>query len=556
MSRVPPGTVRTIRGRVRDYQRLSALLIGLFGMLGSAAGCADLLGPSGPPIYGVIVGMGAPVTKYVFPGMTVNMFVQANDSNHVVMQVDSWKWSSSNPSVADVDQAGHVTAKAAGIASITATARGKSGGMTLTVVDAQSLYAVDPIASNLLPGQKRSFRILEGPITGPFTISAHGKWTSSNAGVAQVDTNGVVTAIGPGKATLTVVRNVGVDVTLRAEVTVPPSPSPLRFLEVAAGDNFTCGRTATDTYCWGRSAVGTTASLDACSSTWYEVLPIAVTESFRTAFPCAMEPLRVEAPVPLTSISAKGANACGLAADGRAYCWGAAGAVPTLMSDSLRFASFIGQCGVTTSNEGWCGTPGALSRVPGGISWKRIDAGGADYHCGVELDGTYACWGANAKGQLGTGDFIASSIPVPIKSTERFISGISGSDYQSCALSVAGVVYCWGDWQLWASATTAQSSTIPTPIAAADPLASLSGDPWFGFCGLTSNGLSYCGNSYTSKMSVELQSMRFSAVAARGYSRCALAVDALLYCWGTNDYGQGGVGTQDYIGSPTRVVGQ
>jgi hypothetical protein len=316
------------------------------------------------------------------------------------------------------------------------------------------------------------------------------------------------------------------------------------------------GRTASETYCWGKAAVGTTAQLDACSTLTYFTLPgPPYLEIDRAAFQCAMEPMRVQAPAPFVSISARGLNACGITADGRAFCWGGAGVLPTLMSDNLRFANFIGECGVTTTGEGWCGPPGALTRVPGTMLWKRIDAAGADYQCGVEADGTYACWGANAKGQLGTGDFVPSSIPVPIKSTERFSAGISGPNYQTCALSLAGVVYCWGDWQLWAGAVPAPASTIPTAIAAAEPLTSLSGDPTYDFCGLTSAGVMYCNGFQAPRMSVQQPSMHFSAASARMYGRCALAVDALLYCWGTNRWGQDGVGyTQDGVANTTDNV--
>jgi hypothetical protein len=547
MSRLSPRVPRASRQAGINYRRLTRLLLGTIGLLGSAAGCADLLGPSGPPIYGVIVGIGAPVPKVIIPGLTLNMWAQANDSNHVVMQVDSWDWSSSNTNVADVDQGGHATVKTVGSTVITATARGRSGSFTLSVVAAQSGYALDPNSSNLLPGQRRAFKVIAGGDFNPTVTKADGKWTSSAPGVAEVDSLGVVTAIAPGSATLTLVRNVGIDVTLKADVTVLSVPSPLRFQQVAAGDNFTCGRTSSDTYCWGKSGFGTTVPLDQCSK-YTSYIGGGRSDVVRSTFPCAMEPTRVDSPVLFTDISAQGNTACGVTADGRAYCWGALGGFPMAMSDSLRFANFIGKCGVTTTNEGWCGTPGALKKVPGSALWQRIDVAGSDFQCGVELDGTYACWGTNATGQLGTGDSVSSSVPVPIKGSEHFRAGIVGGVRQACALSVSGVVYCWGNF----------GPATPTVLPAAEPLVSLSGDAWSGFCGLTSEGSMYCGSfAYLgSKMNLVQPTMRFTSTDANAFHRCALAVDALLYCWGLNDYGELGVGNQDFTQAPTRVVGQ
>ena len=391
-------------------------------------------------------------------------------------------------------------------------------------------------------------------------------WTSSNSNVALVDSNGVVTGVGPGKATLTVVRNVGVDLTLTADVTVPSVSSPLRFQQVVAGDVFTCGRTSSETYCWGKNTLGTTAAIDRCSK-YTDYSGAGRVYYVRTTFECAMEPVRVDAPVPFASISAQGAIACGVSTDGRAYCWGdgmapsafPGSSVPTLVSNSPRFANFVGQCGVTTTNEGWCWGPialrgtaeasGTVSQVAGGAVWRRIDVAGADYRCGVEVDGTFACWGANAKGQLGTGDSVASVVPVPIKSTERFRVGIGGGGglRKTCALSVTGVVYCWG-----------YDSPTPISIAAAEPITSLSGDAWSGFCGLTSAGLMYCGAGFAPNMNAVQPAMRFTSDAANGavQHRCGLAVDTLLYCWGLNDYGELGVGHQQSLQTPTRVAGQ
>ncbi|CAN5823440.1 hypothetical protein BH11GEM1_BH11GEM1_33540 [soil metagenome] len=109
------------------------------------------------------------------------------------------------------------------------------------------------------------------------------------------------------------------------------------------------------------------------------------------------------------------------------------------------------------------------------------------------------------------------------------------------------MVYCWGG-----------ETSTPTAITSAEPLTSLSGDALYGFCGLTADGLTYCGAMDSPKMGVDQPTLRFTAASGSTINlhRCGLAVDALLYCWRNNDYGQVGVGNQDFKATPARVVGQ
>jgi len=76
-----------------------------------------------------------------FPTNDVTLLVENKDTLSVIIKHDEeelgWSalWSSDNPSVAEVDQNGVVTAKTKGIAHITATVRSKSAQCTITVIE-------------------------------------------------------------------------------------------------------------------------------------------------------------------------------------------------------------------------------------------------------------------------------------------------------------------------------------------------------------------------------------------------------------------------------------
>lgn len=114
-------------------------------------------------------------------------------------------WTSSNDSVASVDNSGNVTAKSIGTAVITATTKdGKSADCTVTVKKKEIAIEFIYLDCGSLSIQKgKSVRITA--IIGPdnTTYSKTVKWSSSNEGVATVDSDGNVKAIAAGKTTIT-----------------------------------------------------------------------------------------------------------------------------------------------------------------------------------------------------------------------------------------------------------------------------------------------------------------------------------------------------------------
>jgi alpha-tubulin suppressor-like RCC1 family protein len=162
---------------------------------------------------------------------------------------------------------------------------------------------------------------------------------------------------------------------------------------IDAGQSLTCALTTSGTtYCWGLLGTAATAA-----------------------------PTSISAPS-FTSIAVGGAHACGLTSDGTAYCWGAPG------SD---------QVGTGGRGDGRTAAPVITT-----AKFTQLTAGAA-HTCGVTSSGTAYCWGTGGFGRLGTGSEAAMSVPTPVNTSVAFAS-ISAGDFHTCALTADGAAYCWG----------------------------------------------------------------------------------------------------------------
>ena len=141
-------------------------------------------------------------------GEVVTLIATINPSNASNKNV---YWTSSDQSVATVDNTGKVTALKAGSATITVTT--EDGGKTATcklTVNAK-VYPVTGVTLD-----KTSVELTEGDVTvltatvNPSNASNKNVyWTSSDQSVATVDNTGKVTAVKRGKAVITVTTEDG-----------------------------------------------------------------------------------------------------------------------------------------------------------------------------------------------------------------------------------------------------------------------------------------------------------------------------------------------------------
>jgi alpha-tubulin suppressor-like RCC1 family protein len=245
------------------------------------------------------------------------------------------------------------------------------------------------------------------------------------------------------------------------------SPSSDRVLsQVAVGDSFACilEIQGTNVRCFGRNAFGQLG--DGTTVTTPPFGPTTTVVSSET----------------FISLSAGGASMCGVTSAHEAYCWGhnrfgqlgtgATDTTPVLTPSKVQglvqvdsvvtsgtFQDGLGppaahSCALLSNREIWCwgsNTSGQLGNAGAGekspvpvrvhdppgepVLWSSISVGsgfppteadggdGVGHSCALTMDGVVYCWGHNQFGQLGSGDTIRHSTPVRIAEPEDSATG-------------------------------------------------------------------------------------------------------------------------------------
>ena len=278
-------------------------------------------------------------------------------------------------------------------------------------------------------------------------------------------------------------------------------------------------------------------------------------------------PVRVKTGVRFQQVVAAAAHACGLATDGRVFCWGdntssqlgvrttdldcnllqpngwvqdfanACSTVPTPVETSLRFVQLgagpFHTCARTSGGQIWCwgdsnyglgdsavtGESDSLIRVANVAAFTTM-AIGINHACASGADGQGYCWGGNYDGELGRGAGASAfgPTPAPINSS-AFIKRWAVGQLHTCALTGAGEALCWGIGQSGQLGDSTTTSSQPDPVYVKTAL-------------------------------------RFTQVAAAGGSTCALeSGTGAAWCWGENSSGQLGDGTTFDRLAPAPVLG-
>ncbi len=150
-------------------------------------------------------------------GTTKDLTVMYNPENTTVDKIVSW--TTSDASVAAVDGNGTVTAVGNGTVTITATVNGKIATCDITVKTTLKEILLNKTNSSIIKGENDTLEVTLNPVDATVTQSV--EWTSSNDEIAIVS-NGVVTALKPGKATITATlegKTTTCDVTVLAPIT-------------------------------------------------------------------------------------------------------------------------------------------------------------------------------------------------------------------------------------------------------------------------------------------------------------------------------------------------
>src|SRR5690606_2729280 len=140
--------------------------------------------------------------------------------------------------------------------------------------------------------------------------------------------------------------------------------------------------------------------------------------------------------------------------------------------------------------------------------WSSV-AMGETHSCGIELDGSWWCWGYNAQGQLGDGRTLMYSAPVRAEGNALRLESLMSSNAGTCGKEKDSRRYfCWGDNSFLQFGRLGEGGHATRPTLAQYPdrqwhkLSIAYGHS----CGLTGLGKAYCwgtnrawqlGNGYT-----------------------------------------------------------
>jgi len=106
-----------------------------------------------------------------------------------------------------------------------------------------------------------------------------------------------------------------------------------------------------------------------------------------------------------------------------------------------------GQLGVNLADSGPFNAPFSAVTDGGVNSDNGVVMGsvtcGAEFACGLGPDGTAYCWGANESGQLGTGSVGLPAIAASAIDGHQFTQLTAGA-HHVCGVQADGSVYCWG----------------------------------------------------------------------------------------------------------------
>ncbi len=247
-----------------------------------------------------------------------------------------------------------------------------------------------------------------------------------------------------------------------------------------------------------------------------------------------------------TSVAAGLAHACGREVSGVVRCWGAGDA---------------GQTGVGPTIDRPIPAP-----VSGGHLFAGVTSGRA-HSCAVKADGSVWCWGDNTRGQLGDGSTTASGVPVQVASSVLF-AAVSAGGSHTCALDRAGAAYCWGDGtegQLGDG--TSVGRAVPAAVATLERFAAIAGGGDAHSCATTAAGGVRCwGANESGQLGDGTQVRRLAPVAVASGQvlggvalgarhSCAVREASTIGCWGLNTTGQRGDGTLSIQSTPTTIVG-
>ena len=259
-------------------------------------------------------------------------------------------------------------------------------------------------------------------------------------------------------------------------------------------------------------------------------------------------PVAVEDLHNVVAIDAGASFTCALTGAGAVKCWG---------------GNFFGQLGDGTRDDR------SVPEDVTGLGSGAVDIGaGASHACAVTEEGEVFCWGEGADGQLGG---VASlppieptPVPVLVEGLNAHISGVSGGEHHTCALTNNGSVKCWGSnrgGRLGNDSEPDGSVEPPVAVVGLTDVTQLSAGGATS-CAITESDKLYCWGRH-----IGLETDNFTGIPTQvttldappltvsvgRASVCVVLTSGNVECWGENSYGNLGDGTLEASFTPVEV---
>jgi alpha-tubulin suppressor-like RCC1 family protein len=243
-------------------------------------------------------------------------------------------------------------------------------------------------------------------------------------------------------------------------------------------------------------------------------------------------------------------HTCAVTGAGRVMCWG---------------YNEFGQLGDGTTESR--SVPVEAQAITGRI---RSVAAGWGHTCVLTEDNGVKCWGNNQLGQLGYGQEADYRFtPVDVLEMGRGVAEITADGGSTCARTAGGGIKCWGNNKYGQLGDgTAELRNQPVSVAGLNRNAVRVAMGWNHGCAVAWNGELRCwGWNYYGQLGDGTKTSRLEPVKVKGLADGVAAIGAGwghtciitdlggVKCWGLNEYGQLGDGTQLDSTAPIAVFG-
>ena len=490
---------------------------------------------------------------HIEEGETLKLVATAFDAEGQPLEGVDFTWSTDDDGIATVDASGLVSGVGAGSAQITASAGGKEGSIVVQVgaLAVQSIRAFPANADGtpvIVAGKWASFDVTafaDGWGMTPIRDAVI-EWTASSDAVEVAE--GERSEDGSVRFGLRASEAGVYTVTFTSPGSEAESEASFEVLEatVTAG-SFRFDRIAVG----GEAACGTdaeTGALACWGSNFFGQLALG-----EETMP-APNPVAPAAPMSFDLLSLSQTSACATDAGGAAWCWG---------------DNYWGQAGLGDDDEpvNMCLQP---APVAGGRSFVSISIG-MGHACGVEAGGAAWCWGNNSDGQLGAGAGAAdhARAPAAVAGGHAFSIIRAGNSY-TCALDLDGKAWCWGASFAPLGADRGEDwNPVTEPTAVAGDHAFVALEVGFSrVCAVDDQGAAWCWGAndagllgtgsdepFVKEPALVQGGHSFRSIAVGGMHTCAIDVAGAAWCWGVNQNGALGDGGLTSSAAPVPVIG-